>query len=224
MTSIGGIGSGDWLEGSFFLILGGYILYSGIKIKTKADINKMPKEIKKTYNEILMENMGDYFNSAKSKGELPVLKTQLMLGKGEIAYLQESDSGLYEVKNVSDRFSGGGAVRVARGVYLGGSHSRTETHQEIKNIDNGDLYITNKTIIFRGHANNRIIDLDKIFEVEILSSGRNKFQIEISMSSSKTKEFFDVTNPWLWKTMIEILKTLNNNNIPFSQLQLNIHN
>lgn len=68
---------------------------------------------------------------------------------------------------------GGPSFRVAKGVYfrVGSFGSRSESHEEIKVIDEGILTLTNQRVVFSGQKRTLNIKLDKIISVEPYSNG-----------------------------------------------------
>ncbi len=86
------------------------------------------------------------------------------------------------------RVSGGGAVRVVRGVYLSGSKS--ESHGELRTLDNGVLLLTNKRLIFNGDLRSTEYKLNKVISVE-----EYKDAVEIGVSNKQKVQIFVVDDP-----------------------------
>ena len=68
---------------------------------------------------------------------------------------------------------GGPSIRVAKGMTwrLGKFKSKSESHEELRNIDKGTLTITNKRLIFTGAVKNVNIELKKILSIEPYEDG-----------------------------------------------------
>ena len=95
------------------------------------------------------------------------------------------------------RRSVGGAVRIIKGVYVGGSQS--ESHGQLKEIDEGYLLLTNKRLIFNGNMRNVEYQLNKIVVVDETECG-----IEIAVSNKNKVQLFVVTEPHKWATYVKI--------------------
>jgi ribosomal protein L40E len=88
---------------------------------------------------------------------------------------------------------GGPTFRVAKGVNfrLGGVAARSESHEELRNIDMGTLVLTNKRLIFIGSKRTTNIDLTKIIAIEPYKDGigsqrENKQKTEYYTGTDKT--------------------------------------
>ncbi len=88
---------------------------------------------------------------------------------------------------------GGPTFHVAKGVNfrLGGFAAQSESHEELRNIDQGTLVLTNKRLIFIGSKRTTNIDLTKIVAIEPYKDGigsqrENKQKTEYFTGSDKT--------------------------------------
>jgi len=124
-----------------------------------------------------------YVAQANRNGGLPTVDTNVMLKRGEAAFYS-APTTLYETRAVRHHTAGHGGVRVARGVWIGGTRGKAESHQEWRHIDDGSLTVTNQRIIFDGRKTNRAVPLDKLIsfdigigEVEISASNRQKSMV-----------------------------------------------
>lgn len=124
----------------------------------------------------------NYIAQARTSG-LPTVETNVMLKRGEAAFYF-APSALFETRAVRRSTAGHGGFRIARGVWVGGTRGRAESHQEWRRIDDGDLTVTNRRIIFDGRKTNRAVPLDKLLscdlragEVEISTSTRQKSMV-----------------------------------------------
>lgn len=105
----------------------------------------------------------------------------IILKKNEIPYLSIPSVEFHEDRMV--RHSTGGAVRIMKGVYLGGS--RSESHPERRHIDTGQLVLTNRRLVFVGSRKSIDADLRKIVSLEPYEDG-----IAVNRSNKKNTEWF----------------------------------
>lgn len=125
-----------------------------------------------------------YIARAQAGGGLPVVATNVMLKRGEAAFYS-APATLLETRAVRHSTAGHGGVRIARGVWIGGTRGRAESHQEWRRIDDGELTVTNRRIIFDGRKTNRALALDKLLSVDI-----GQAQVEISASTRQKSMVF----------------------------------
>ncbi len=136
----------------------------------------------------------DYCIKTNTLPNLTIENLGIILEEKEQQHLQ-IEAGLMEEKSI--RVSGGGAVRVARGVYLGGSQS--QSYGELRNLDHGALLLTNKRLIFNGDLRNSEYKLNKILSVEEF-----KDAVEIGASNRKKLQVFVVKEPHKLATYIKM--------------------
>jgi zinc-ribbon domain len=86
---------------------------------------------------------------------------------------------------------GGPTIRVAKGVSfrMGGAAARSESHEEIKVIDQGSLILTNKRMVFIGSKRTTNIDLKKIMAITAYRDG-----IESQRENKQKAEYFTGTD------------------------------
>ncbi len=86
---------------------------------------------------------------------------------------------------------GGPTIRVAKGVSfrMGGAAARSESHEEIKVIDQGSLILTNKRMVFIGSKRTTNIDLKKIMAITSYRDG-----IESQRDNKQKAEYFTGTD------------------------------
>jgi hypothetical protein len=118
----------------------------------------------------------------------------IILQNGEVCHWT-SNSKLFEERAVRQTY--GGAVRVMRGVYIGGSQG--ESQGALRKIDNGILVLTNKRLIFNGDFRNSEYKLDKIVSVE-----EWKDAIEIGASNRQKVQIFTTDEPHKGATFIKM--------------------
>jgi len=106
---------------------------------------------------------------------------------------------LHEPRAVRQTIGGysGTSVRVAKGVSfrVGGMKARSESHEELRIIDQGSLVLTNKRLIFIGSKRTTNIDLRKIVAIEpykdgIVSQRENKQKTEYFIGTNKSTVSF----------------------------------
>ena len=163
------------------------------------------------------------FNQIKESRTFPTVESPLLLSNGEQAHYIYEHCILSEVGSVSERNTAGGAMRVAKGVYIGGSHSQSQSHSVIKQIDRGTLILTGKALYFKGSMTLRTIPLAKILAIDISTSGMRSYELALSITGGSKKEFFSVDNPFLWNQIIKLFKFIDEKQIPMSQVDLNIN-
>ena len=130
---------------------------------------------------------------------LQPIQTGTILQKAEQAYLSEQVK-LKENRAVGERVGIGLGSRVMKNLYVGTSKSQYTSHQEVKDIDAGELLLTNKRIIFSGMKEQRVIDLEKILSFDIFADA-----IAIKSSNKSKASYFMVKNPYIWKAYFTIV-------------------
>jgi hypothetical protein len=126
--------------------------------------------------------------SINSDGPSPVI-----LKKNEKLSLIMENISFQEPRAVRQTHAayGGPTIRVAKGVSfrLGGASARSESHDEIRVIDQGKLVLTNKRLIFIGDKRTVNIDLKKILAVQAYRDG-----IELQRENKQKPEYFTGTD------------------------------
>lgn len=151
---------------------------------------------------ITANKMAD-FEKAYQAQRLPEINTGMTLKKGESAYLNE-DVKLFELRTARKSTRGGGGMRVAKGVFIGGTTGTSRGFDELKEIDTGSMLLTNQRLIFSGKNNTRDIKLEKIIDIKEYTDG-----ITISAEGkSKNQTYTGMANPYLWKALINVLQKL----------------
>ena len=142
-----------------------------------------------------------YIAAIKNQKQLPQISSDaLFLASGEHAFLEEQVI-LKETRAVRKSSGGFGGLRIMKGVTIGGWSGTSESHQEWRQLDSGQLVLTNKKIIFRGGKENRTIPIDKIVAFETYSD-----RVEIVIDGRTKNIAFSVKNPLIWKIAISIIK------------------
>jgi hypothetical protein len=149
-----------------------------------------------------MQTMFDYIHTNQ---KLPIIDTSLNLKKGESAHLEDRSAVMLEERSVSVSNRGGGAVRVAKGFYLGGSQAVSRRHEEIKEIDSGQLTFTNQRIVFIGSTKTKQFSLNKITQIDQYEDG-----FSISYEGKEKKTMFRLTSePTIWDIFFKIQNNIN---------------
>lgn len=118
---------------------------------------------------------------------LKIVSANIMLQKGEACYYIVSAVNWYELRSVRHTATSVGyssRIKLAKGLYLNTSRHtpRSYTTQEMKLIESGTLYLTNKRILLTSRSGNtKNIKLDKILNVHPYKDG-----IEIIKDMGKT--------------------------------------
>ena len=121
-------------------------------------------------------------------GTIPTVELPIMLKDGEEGLYQDS-AQMLETRSIRTARHGGAAVRVAKGVTIGQGRTRSESHEEWRQIATGYLYITSQRLIFDGDMQSRNIKLSDIVSVnydanniQIATSKRQKTMIFTSVN------------------------------------------
>lgn len=131
-----------------------------------------------------------FVDKVMTEKRLRPIEANLALKQGELVYFQ-SDARLSETRSVRHYHSGGGAVRVAKGVYIGGSKGRSESIEAWREIDRGKIHVTNQRIVFNGTNQQRNLDLKKIVAFE--QFGRDG--VKVSVENRQKTMIFGLDDP-----------------------------
>jgi hypothetical protein len=107
--------------------------------------------------------------------DLIELSPDIMLQKSERCYFIQQATWS-EFRKDSSRIRYGGVssrIRISKGLYIraGDIVYKKESKDELKPIDEGIFYLTNKRIIFSGEKGNRNIRYSRIIDTEVFSDG-----------------------------------------------------
>jgi len=120
----------------------------------------------------------------KSKLQMAI-DSPIILKKGEELQLVLHNVSLLEPRSIRTGGYGGPSIRVAKGVYFRVGGFQAESHEELRNIDQGTLTLTNKRLVFTGSKRTINIDLGKIISIEPYSDA-----IAIRRSGKQKTEYF----------------------------------
>lgn len=123
---------------------------------------------------------------ALENAELPVIQPGILLQKSEKCFISIPNVDWHELRTVRHHTSYSSystSFRVAKGFYLrSGTYTpRSYNSDEMKLIDSGTVYLTNKRIIFTGAKKNSNIRLDKVLSVRAYADG-----VEIGKETGKS--------------------------------------
>jgi hypothetical protein len=106
-------------------------------------------------------------------------------------------STLFETRAVRSYQAGHSGVRVAKGVYIGGTSGRSISTQQWAALDTGRLIITNQRLVFVGGKKDRTIALKKIVSVKTSLT-----EILLSVEGRRKTMALTVPNPLIAKIII----------------------
>ncbi len=168
----------------------------GVSDEEQKKINKEAEALKK--QEIAKQNEKDAndFLIGLENGSIPIEysgQSPVILKKDEAISIIMDNINLQEPRAVRQTHAayGGPTIRVAKGVSfrIGGASARSESHEEIRVIDNGKLVLTNKRLIFIGTKRTVNIDLRKIMAIVPYKDG-----IESQRENKQKPEYFTGTD------------------------------
>lgn len=118
-------------------------------------------------------------------GELPTIVSDISIQKSENLHFKVSVNWL-EQRRVTKRVNYGGPIariKIAKGLYyrMGSFSAQRVTEDVWQTIDSGQLYLTNKRLIFMGEKGNKTIQLSKVLDVTPYSNG-----VDIQKESGKS--------------------------------------
>lgn len=167
-----------------------------IKRQQKIAEEKRKQELKD--QELLKEKDTHQFLDKLAKGNVNInnsIGAPVILKKNETTTLVMGNISFLEARSVRQTIGGyaGPTIRVAKGVSfrLGGVSARSVSHEELKKIDQGELVLTNKRLIFLGSKRTININLNKIIAIEPYKDGigsqrENKQKTEYFTGTDKT--------------------------------------
>lgn len=104
----------------------------------------------------------EFWMTQLKEGNIPPVRmgveAPIILKKKEEIQLALPNVSLLEPRAVRTGAYGGPSFRVAKGVYFRVGGVRSESHEELRNIDQGTLTLTNKRVVFSGTK--RTINID----------------------------------------------------------------
>lgn len=164
--------SGQIIMFLVLLILGVGLVWHFNYSKKKRAIAEQDQQNKiKRYTDAL-QSYGDEYEK-----EIPIVEADIALKKGENLHGILRDTKWMEYRKVrTGRVAGFGVttrIKIAKGVYLRGGQGQyvSESVDQMKVIDTGDLYFTNKGLLFRGDFGNKSLPYSKIINMIPFTEG-----------------------------------------------------
>jgi hypothetical protein len=118
-------------------------------------------------------------------------KGKLILGKGE--HIIFHDFTVYtEPRAIRDYISGRAGVRIMKGVWIGGTRGRSESHQELRIVDYGTLTITNKKLVFIGKFKTLSIPITSITTITPFLDA-----VQVSKTGKERSMYFSASSGFL---------------------------
>lgn len=135
-------------------------------------------------NKIIFEKLKRYW--ALENLELECLDADITLQKTENCFVIIKNVNWHELRSVRQRVNYSGystRFKVAKGFYLRSGSYKPQSYStdQMKLIDSGTLYLTNKRLIFTGLKKNSNIKLDKILSITPYTDG-----VEIDKETGKS--------------------------------------
>ncbi|MCD6568255.1 MAG: hypothetical protein J7K94_05940, partial [Dehalococcoidia bacterium] len=136
--------------------------------------------------------------TALKEGEISVKmicdNSQVLLKRKEELEVVLPDMALWEPRSVRQNVGGygGPSFRIAKGVSwrLGAFKAQSESHEELRAIDQGRFTLTNKRLVFSGAKRTVDINLNKIISIEPYSDG-----IAVRTSGRQKAQYFVGIDP-----------------------------
>ncbi|HWO41135.1 MAG TPA: hypothetical protein VNO43_04965 [Candidatus Eisenbacteria bacterium] len=151
------------------------------------------REKAKVRAHLMRKEAENFFRDLELRKKLPAVSVDIVLKEGEVGIFQEP-SILYETR--AYRIYGGGGTRI-RGIYIGGGAS--ESHQRLRQIDQGKLTLTNQRLVFDGQSENRATNLK-----DVISASPWSDAVEVSSSKRQKSQIYAVGNPIIWAQVIQM--------------------
>lgn len=161
------------------------------------------KEARKRKDRLLAEAK-QFYRDIDSSRSLPVVSTSLMLEAGEVAFFSET-TPLMETRAVRQSRSGHVGVRVAKGVYAGSSQGTSVSTQEWTQIDEGQLVITNRRIVFQGTSTSRSIKFPKVLSIDY-DLTEAKGVVLMAVEGRQKNMAFQASNPAVLSAIVQLCK------------------
>lgn len=162
------------------------------------------KQKSKKSAQLIKQEIEDFVANIEKNKSLSTISTNIILKTKESAFYS-SYTSLYETRAVRHYTAGHTGLRVAKGVYIGGTKGRSVSSDEWHQIDTGQLIVTNKRIVFDGEKTNRVIPLNKVISI---NSGADN--IEVSAENRQKSLVFNASNPVILATIIQICSVADN--------------
>ncbi|MFA6158359.1 MAG: hypothetical protein WC763_01910 [Candidatus Paceibacterota bacterium] len=188
-----------------FIIIGKYSLFISFALLLLAALIRSQKKASERKSSLVAE-ADKYVELVRSSNSLPVIETKgaIFLDQDEHLFLRENVE-LRETRSVRKSSGGFGSVRIMKGVSVGRYAGSSKSSLEWASLDRGEVFVTNKKIVFMGSKENRTIPLKKVLGIETLSDA-----IEITVDGRSKAVQFPVSNPYIWGIVMNIVKSVPN--------------
>ncbi len=118
--------------------------------------------------------------------QLPIVHADIQLQKNEVCYFTQTNVKWFERRRVSTRSTSLGyrySLKLAKGFYLGSrtSYVNTSSTEALKEVNSGNLYLTNKRLVFVGINKNSTIRLERLVQFTPFTDG-----VELDKDSGKS--------------------------------------
>ncbi|MCK9335643.1 MAG: hypothetical protein M0Q99_10065 [Candidatus Cloacimonetes bacterium] len=157
----------------------------------------------------MLEECQQLCDRAYEEQKMPEVSLPFQIKKGEKGYIKDRvDFHEQRSKSVSTR--GGGAIRVAKGIYLGGSQGTSRSVPEMRMIDQGNIFFTNQRILFIGENAVKEYPLKRIISISTAKDG-----FWIASEGKQKRQFFKTYhNPMLWDLVLRMHNEYINPTLP----------
>ena len=134
-------------------------------------------------------------------GELPVIDSEINIHKSEKLYFKAHVNWI-EQRRVTKRINYSGPtarIKIVNGIYyrMGSISVHPVTEDVWKIIDSGQIYLTNKRLIFMGATGNKTIRLNRILDITLYENG-----VEIQKETGKSPFLEFSENPDIFSMIL----------------------
>jgi hypothetical protein len=126
----------------------------------------------------------------------PDWPSNVLLEQGEVVIFSAS-STLYETRAVRYHTGGFAGFRVAKGVYVGGSRGRSLSEQEWHAVNDGQMTVTTRRVVFDGTQQDRQVWLDDLIAVDWTPNG-----VALTVDGRQKSMVLDCGNPLVAAALI----------------------
>ena len=132
------------------------------------------------FAQILVDLQAGKVTFAPPPGDPPVF----LKGGERLVYLL-SGITLREPHSVSQGVYGGPSIRVAKGITIRTGAFQAQSHEELRDVDQGTLALTNKRLVFAGSTHSVATDLPKLVSIDAYSDG-----VAVRASNREKTQFY----------------------------------
>ena len=172
------------------------VVIATLVVATSIIVTAVRAKQRRELRERLFIQARDFTAAIQKNQSLPPVPTDIILKPGESAFYS-TPSALYETRAVRTYQAAHSGVRVAKGVYIGGTSGRSISTQQWAALDTGRLTITNQRLVFVGGKEDRTIPLKKIVSVN-----SSLTEILVSVEGRQKTIALAVPNPLIAKFII----------------------